>query len=139
MNEKTTVNIDKLLKKFVSIDNLRPKYMKPWRERDKVNFRVERRLGCIGCPLRSDKGKADFVKYPKFLKRLIASTQEWLDTHPNVKIHGKYSNAYNQMFHNLFTNSYDQYHNLVTGGMFPETAIDTKKFLEDYFKIDLTI
>ncbi len=23
--------------------------------------------------------------------------------------------------------------------MFPETAIDTKKFLEDYFKIDLTI
>ena len=36
MNEKTTVNIDKLLKKFVSIDNLRPKYMKPWRERDKV-------------------------------------------------------------------------------------------------------
>lgn len=36
MNEKATVNIDKLLKKFVSIDNLRPKYMKPWRERDKV-------------------------------------------------------------------------------------------------------
>ena len=26
-----------------------------------------------------------------------------------------------------------------SGGMFPETAIDTKKFLEDYFKIDLTI
>lgn len=103
------------------------------------NFHVERRLGCIGCPLRSDKGKADFVKYPKLLKRLITSTQEWLDTHPNVKSREKYGNAYNKIFHNLFTNSYAEYQNLVTGGMFPETAIDTKKFLEDYFKIDLTI
>lgn len=79
------------------------------------------------------------MKYPKLLKRLITSTQEWLDTHPNVKSREKYGNAYNKIFHNLFTNSYAEYQNLVTGGMFPETAIDTKKFLEDYFKIDLTI
>lgn len=103
------------------------------------NFHVERRLGCIGCPLRSDNGKSDFVKYPKFLKRFIAAIQEWLDTHPNVKSHEKYGNAYNQMFHNLFTNSYAEYQNLVSGGMFPETAIDTKAFMENYFKIDLTL
>lgn len=103
------------------------------------NFHVERRLGCIGCPLRSDKGKSDFLKYPKFLKRLIACMQEWFDTHPNIKSHDKFGNAYNQAFHNLFCNSYEQYANLITGGMFPETAIDAKAFLEDYFKIDLTI
>lgn len=103
------------------------------------NFHVERRLGCIGCPLRSDKGKADFVKYPKFLKRLIASTHEWLSTHSHSHAHAKFGNVYNIVFHNLFCNTYAQYQNLVTGGMFPETAIDTKKFLEDYFKIDLTI
>lgn len=103
------------------------------------NFHVERRLGCIGCPLRSDKGKADFVKYPKFLKRLIASVQEWLDTHAHAHAHAKFGNAHNVVFHNLFCGSYAEYQNLVTGGMFPETAIDTKKFLEDYFKIDLTI
>lgn len=103
------------------------------------NFHVERRLGCIGCPMRSDAGKSDFMKYPKFLKRLLACMQEWFDTHPNIKSHEKFGNAYNQMFHNLFTDSYAEYQNLVSGGMFPETAIDAKAFLEDYFKIDLTI
>lgn len=103
------------------------------------NFHVERRLGCIGCPMRSDAGKSDFIKYPKFLKRLLACMQEWLDTHPNVNSHQKFGNAYNLMFHNLFCNSYEQYATLIGGGMFPETAIDAKAFLEDYFKIDLTL
>lgn len=101
------------------------------------NFHVERRLGCIGCPLRSDNGKSDFMIYPKFLKRLIASTQIWLNTHPQA--HANFGNAYNLVFQNLFCGSYSEYQNLVTGGMFPETAIDAKAFLEDYFKIDLTI
>lgn len=103
------------------------------------NFHVERRLGCIGCPMRSDAGKSDFMKYPKFLKRLLACMQEWLDTHPNIKSHEKFGNAYNQMFHNLFCESYEQYETLITGGMFSETAINSKQFLEDYFKIDLNI
>lgn len=103
-------------------------------------FHVERRLGCIGCPMRSDSGKSDFLKYPKFLKRLLACMQEWLDTHPHVSAVEKFdNNAYNVLFHNLFFDSYEKYHNVVTGGMFPETAIDAKSFLEDYFKIDLTL
>lgn len=27
-------------------------------------FYVERRLGCMACPLRSDRGKGDFIKHP---------------------------------------------------------------------------
>lgn len=104
------------------------------------NFHVERRLGCIGCPLRSDKGKADFLAYPRFLKQLVRSGQIYLDTHPHVKAVEKFDNsAYNMVFHNLFFDSYEKYHDVVTGGMFPETAIDAKAFLEDYFKIDLTL
>lgn len=103
------------------------------------NFHVERRLGCIGCPMKSDRGKADFLKYPKFLKRLIAVAQEYLDTHPHVNAVKKFGNAYNLVFQNLFCESYEQFANLIGGGMFPETAIDAKAFLEDYFKIDLTI
>ena len=110
-----------------------------WYYDEQGNFHVERRLGCIGCPLRSDNGKSDFVKYPKFLKRLIASTQTFIDTHPQSSSVRKFGNAYNVVFHNLFTNSYAKYQNLVTGGMFPETAIDAKAFMEDYIKIDLTI
>lgn len=104
------------------------------------NFHVERRLGCIGCPLPSDRGKADFLAYPRFLKQLIRSVQIYLDTHPHVKAVEKFDNsAYNVVFHNLFFDSYEKYHNAVTGGLFPETAIDSKAFLEDYFKINLTI
>ncbi len=104
------------------------------------NFHVERRLGCIGCPLRSDKGKSDFLAYPRLLKQLIRSEKIYLDTHPHVKAVEKFdNNAYNVLFHNLFFDSYEKYHNAVSGGMFPETAIDAKKFLEDYFKIDFTV
>ena len=103
------------------------------------NFHVERRLGCIGCPLQADRGKFDYLRYPKMLKQLIRSTQKWLDTHPNVRSHDKFGNAYNLIFHNLFCKYYAEYQTLIGGGIFPETAIDAKKFMEDYFKIDLTI
>ena len=83
------------------------------------NFHVERRLGCIGCPLQSDKGKSDFVKYPKFLKRLIESCQAFIDTHPNSSSATKFSNSYNIVFHNLFCNSYEQYTILIGGGYVP--------------------
>lgn len=103
------------------------------------NFHVERRLGCIGCPLQGDKGKKDFLEYPKMLKQLIKSAQTYLDTHPHVNAVKKFGNAYNMVFHNLFCKSYTDYQTLIGGGMFPETAINAKEFLEDYFKIDLTI
>ena len=31
----------------------------------------------------------------------------------------------------------DNYRTQVTGGLFPENAVDTKQFLKDYFQIDL--
>lgn len=40
-------------------------------------FCVERRLGCIGCPMQSDNGVADFVKYPKMLRQWMRSAQQW--------------------------------------------------------------
>lgn len=33
------------------------------------NFHVERRVGCLGCPLRYDRGRADFKLYPKLVQR----------------------------------------------------------------------
>lgn len=101
------------------------------------NFHVERRLGCIGCPLQSNRGVLDFKQYPKLFKQLIRAEQYFIDTHPNSVAKQKFDNAYNVLFHNLFFDSYEKYHNAVTGGIFPETAIDAKAFLEDYFKIDL--
>lgn len=35
------------------------------------HFCVDRRLGCIGCPLQGDRGKKDFLRYPKLLLQII--------------------------------------------------------------------
>lgn len=107
---------------------------------DEGNFHVERRLGCIGCPLQADNGRSDYLKHPRMLLLLIRSVQAWMDApHKRATSKFKFGNAYNLVFHNLFCKSYDQFENLVGGGLFPETAIDAKAFLEDYFKIDLTL
>jgi len=41
------------------------------------------------------------------------------------------------MFQELFCDRKEEYELLLSGGLFHETAIDAKVFLEDYFKIDL--
>ena len=104
------------------------------------NFHVERRLGCIGCPLASQKHRREeFKRYPKFLRLWIKNHQTFLDTHEHTKRYQTYGgNACNNMFYELFCKSSKQYNELITGGMFPETAIDARRYLEDYFKIDLS-
>lgn len=105
------------------------------------NFHVERRLGCIGCPLASRKKRREqFMQYPKMLKLWIKNVQINLNNNPDTKSWGYcQGNAYNKLFYELFCGSRKECDNLLSGGMFPETAIDAKAFLEDYFKIDLTI
>lgn len=100
------------------------------------NFHVERRLGCLGCPLKSDKGKADFIQYPKLLRAIIKSKKVFYQTNPNA---GQLfeRDVYNQSFFHFFCKSKEEYLIRKNGGMFPEQAIDTKNFLEDYFKIEL--
>lgn len=34
-------------------------------------FCVDRRLGCIGCPLQSDRGRKEFLEYPKLLLQIL--------------------------------------------------------------------
>lgn len=100
-------------------------------------FHVERRLGCIGCPMKSDNGKGDFKKYPKMLRALIKSAQRFLDTHPQCSSHKKFSgNAYNLVFQDLFCDSYDDYVTKMSTDLWGG-QLDTKQFLEEYFKIEL--
>lgn len=99
-------------------------------------FHVERRLGCIGCPLRSDKGKADFFKRPKFLKRLIQCATIWWVNNPHNASHSKFANVYELVWHDLFCNSYGDYIKAKQTDLFGE-ELDCKKYLEEYFKIEL--
>ena len=101
-------------------------------------FHVERRLGCIGCPMQSDCGRADYKQYPGMLRQMIIREKKYLESHPQTGAARKFGNTYNMAFHNLFCRSWDEYA-ARTQGLFPDANIDTKRYLEDYFGIDLTI
>ena len=104
------------------------------------NFHVERRLGCIGCPLTSNRLK-ELKQYPKFVKQLIIAKQKHFDTHSYTKGYAAFNgNAYDYVFFDLFCGNYKKYKDMTGGGIFgDETAIDAKAYLEDYFGIDLTL
>lgn len=97
-------------------------------------FNVKKRLGCIGCPLKSDNGLSDFKKYPNMVKAMIKAGLVYLETHPNVKIHDNFESIYDLFVHNVFFDSYAKFrewkYNLFE-------TVDCKNFLEDYFKIKL--
>lgn len=99
-------------------------------------FCVERRLGCIGCPMQSDNGVADFVKYPKMLRQWIRSAQQWWDKERENELQSKakFGDIYGLMAHNLFFDNYDRFQ-AANASMFGKE--DWKQRLEDYFKIEL--
>jgi len=105
---------------------------------DAGEFRVERRLGCIGCPLKSDNGLSDYEKYPKFLKAQIRAYQRYLDKHTTSKWYKRIGgSAINTFFYYLFCHSYDEYEMLTGGGqLFESERVNPKVFMENHFGID---
>lgn len=99
-------------------------------------FHVERRLGCIGCPMKSDNGKGDYLKYPTMLKARIKAHQKYLETHPNSKTIEYFGNSYNATFFQMFCNNLSEYRLKMSTDLWGG-QLDTKQFLEDYFKTKL--
>lgn len=99
-------------------------------------FHVERRLGCIGCPMSQKGALRDFKKYPKMLALWLKACRRWRDAHPEAESIRKFGDEYDQMYHNLFCKSYKDY---VTRKEIPVYPVGTKDFvgwLERYFHID---
>lgn len=103
------------------------------------NFHVERRIGCVGCPLQTDNGISDFQQYPKMFKAWIRAYNNWFTNHPNTKSAKTFVGVYDAVYMKMFCNSMDEFYNKVYPPLFPDLALDTKKYLEEYFKIDLTL
>lgn len=101
---------------------------------DNGDFHVERRLGCIGCPMASDNGLRAFKKYPGLVKIWLRRGGAYLNSHPNCSSRTKFKDEYELFVHNVFFDSYQEFKEAVYGLFGTE---DCKKFLEDYFKIKL--
>ena len=80
---------------------------------DDGNFHVERRVGCIGCPLQSDKGKADFRQYPTLFKACVKAYQRWWNSHPNAKTVKSFPNVYDSLYMKIFCNNMQEYRDAV--------------------------
>lgn len=97
---------------------------------DGGKFDVTRRLGCIGCPLRGDRGVSDYLKYPKFLRQLCRAYSKYVDNHkPVISV---YHDVVWQLF---YSNHGDNKFQQTYFGLF--TPPSPKQFLEDYFHIEL--
>ena len=94
-------------------------------------FHVERRLGCMCCPLASHKKRMDeFHKYPKIVRRYIVSAKEFFGT----KSKGKFDNPIDAFVATSKFNSYNEFCQ-VTYTMFGK--FDWRSWLEKEFGINL--
>lgn len=102
---------------------------------DKGHFHKERRLGCMGCPLASKKKRIQFFKEnPKYVRAYIRAAKKLFDNGKNCsKI---YRTPHEYFARELFYKKQCDW-NQDKNNLFGTT--DYKKFLEEYFKIDLTI
>ena len=99
------------------------------------NFHVERRLGCMCCPLAYKKTRiAEFKKHPNMVKAYIRASQQFRDTHPDAALTKNYDNIYDAFVRFLFYER-DRDFKQNNDGLFGKT--DNKKFLENYFNITL--
>lgn len=107
-------------------------------------FHPERRLGCIGCPMSRSRAK-DFLNYPYLLKAELRAMKKYKENKPAAswyKHFGPDVTVYKVMVFHLFFDSLEEF-NMATGNgggeLFSGMELDYKKYLEDYYKIDLTV
>lgn len=98
------------------------------------NFHVERRLGCLGCPLANDKNIGHFEKYPKMVRAWCRALAVYRLTR-NKPEHGVYyfKDEYEQFYSHMFCRTIEdlQIKRMVNENWRPRIL------LEERFKIKL--
>ena len=98
------------------------------------NFHVERRLGCIGCPLATEwKRREQYKQYPLLLKAIMVRVKKFYETHDGC---WDFPDVYHKFFCDLFFRTKVQYDTYIQGRLF-EADFDAKSYLETYFGIPL--
>lgn len=101
-------------------------------------FDVTKRLGCLGCPLKSrEKRIQEFMENPKLLKAWIRAGQKRYSTeaYQEGKAKYKFKDAFDAMGYILYCENIDEFKEK-TYTLFGE--FDWKEFLQNEFKIDMS-
>lgn len=106
----------------------------------KGSFVENRRLGCLACPLKTKKQRIDdFLKYPKLVRQYIKNASYYFcNSYKNKNRHGEklFDDVFQWFTMMLFTDSMEEFRERFGKNLF-DNGIDCKKFLEDYFHVNL--
>ena len=97
---------------------------------------IKKRLGCMGCPLKSDNGLSDFQKHPKLVKAWLRAGLRWWNEKPHTASHKNFDSIYDLFISDIFFHSYEEFLLAKHGGFFKQD-IDCKLFIEKYFNIQI--
>ena len=98
-------------------------------------FHVERRLGCIACPLASEgKRVKQFQKYPGILRQYVKRLRKFRDKHPDTEVCSYFADEFEQMYFDIYCSSKPEFEEK-RDGLFGKP--DFKGFLEKQFNIKL--
>lgn len=100
------------------------------------NFDVNKRLGCMACPLMSHKQRLkEFKKYPNMVKLYVRGGGYFLDSHPLSKIATLCKDAYQFFCFDVFCERSNIRFQEKFGKTLFDDGINCKEFLENYFNI----
>ena len=98
-------------------------------------FHVERRLGCIACPLASEGKRVEqFKQYPGILRQYVVRLRKFRKSHEGTKACSYFADEYEQMYFDIYCKSKPEFEQH-RDGLFGKP--DFKGFLEKTFGISL--
>lgn len=100
-------------------------------------FHVERRLGCVGCPLAYRKHRIkEFKDFPGMVRLYVHAAQKFINTHPHSKMLSYLNNAEEWFFMSLYCDSIADFKRKINPTLLTP-RIDCRDFLEKTFGIKL--
>lgn len=104
---------------------------------EKGVFHVERRLGCIGCPLAYKKHRIEELKkYPGMVRLYVKAAQKFLDNHPESHSNINFKNAAEWFTFTLYCDSLEEWNDKFGATLFYD-RVNCNEFLENLFKIKI--
>lgn len=74
---------DKDVEEFVKLREIK---LHPLYYNEDGTLNIKKRLGCMGCPLKSDNGLSDFQKHPKLVKAWLRAGLRWWNEKPQKSL-----------------------------------------------------
>lgn len=97
------------------------------------NFHVERRLGCLCCPLMSKKKRIEeFKKYPNMIKFYARNAKIFLGNHPDAKTTKIFRNEWEWLYYNIFLQSMTKFNAIMSPDLWGN-RFDCEKAIKEYF------